>query len=210
MNRASAEHARIDAVEWAVAGRPMPGEIVSGDLHIVIPTVKGALIGVIDGLGHGPEAAAAAHQVMPVLSQLSDASIGELIHRCHRALLKTRGVVLSLVSIDAGRSALTWLGVGNVEGALLRANPSAEPPRESLSMRGGVVGFQLPPLRETTLPIERGDVLVLATDGIANGFLTEVSSHRDPQDIADRILAHHAKATDDALALVVRYVGTVP
>ena len=44
---------RRHAIEWSVASRALPGQSVSGDLHVVVPTADGALIGVIDGLGHG-------------------------------------------------------------------------------------------------------------------------------------------------------------
>jgi len=60
---------RKDAIEWSVASRARPGEAVSGDLHVVVPTRDGALLGVIDGLGHGEEATAAARMAAIVLEQ---------------------------------------------------------------------------------------------------------------------------------------------
>jgi hypothetical protein len=100
---------------------------------------------------------------------------------------------------------MTWLGVGNVEGILLRADPEAQPRREWLMLRGGLVGFDLPRLRPATLRISDGDTLCFATDGIQNGFAEELSVHEVPQRIADRILTRCAKGTDDALVLVARY-----
>ena len=47
-------------IEWAVATQPLPGPSVSGDLHLVEPFAHGALVAVVDGLGHGDEATAAA------------------------------------------------------------------------------------------------------------------------------------------------------
>ena len=46
---------------------------------------------------------------------------------------------------------MTWLGVGNVDGFLLRADNQTKPAHESLFLRGGVVGYQLPSLRPSTL-----------------------------------------------------------
>jgi len=48
---------------------------------------------------------------------------------------------------------------------------------------------------------------VFASDGIATGFLSDVSAKEDPQRLADQILARHGKGTDDALVLVARYIG---
>src|SRR5437867_365164 len=47
-------------VHWAVATLALEGERESGDLHLVQPVTDGVLIAVVDGLGHGEEAAAAA------------------------------------------------------------------------------------------------------------------------------------------------------
>ena len=52
-----------------------------------------------------------------------------------------------------------------------------------------------------------GDTLILSTDGIRSGFAASVTSAEAPQVIADRVLAGYAKGTDDALVLVVRYLG---
>ena len=70
-------------------------------------------------------------------------------------------------------------------------------------MRGGIVGYQLPQLAPRRLPVSQGDTLVLATDGIRHGFRAEVNA-RDPQVIADAVLANWSKTTDDACVAVSR------
>jgi hypothetical protein len=135
------------------------------------------------------------------------------MQRCHGALQKTRGVVLSLASIDAGTNLMTWLGVGNVDGTLYRVgltDRSGRPERESIPHRGGVVGYQMPALRVTVLPIARGDTLVFATDGINSDCCDESPLGRAPQEAADRILERYARESDDALVLVARYLGRAP
>src|SRR4051812_16934568 len=47
-------------LEWAVAGRALSGQLESGDAGLVVALARGTLLAVIDGLGHGSEAAAAA------------------------------------------------------------------------------------------------------------------------------------------------------
>jgi len=42
--------------------------------------------------------------------------------------------------------------------------------QESLLLRAGVVGSQLPALQATVLPIARGDALFFATDGVRSDF----------------------------------------
>jgi serine/threonine protein phosphatase PrpC len=77
-------------------------------------------------------------------------------------------------------------------------------------LRGGVVGYQLPTLRASILPVTWGDVLILATDGIRSGLVEDVTLSHRPQRIAEQILARRAKGTDDALVLVARYLGHEP
>jgi hypothetical protein len=207
--------AALHLVEWGVAARTLAGQAESGDLHLVAAFPGGILIAVVDGLGHGPEAAVAARVAAATLRDHADAAPVDLVQRCHAALQRTRGVVLSLASIDAATASMSWLGVGNVDGTLYRADPAGSPPRESLAHRGGVVGYQLPPLRATTHRIARGDVLVLATDGISDGIHGGPPPggpppEWQPQAAADHIVERFGKQTDDALVLVARYVGASP
>jgi hypothetical protein len=51
------EHANRQLLEWGIAKRSRLGETTVGDLSLVTHVSNGALLTVIDGLGHGPEAA---------------------------------------------------------------------------------------------------------------------------------------------------------
>jgi hypothetical protein len=104
---------------------------------------------------------------------------------------------------------MSWLGVGNVEGVLFRADAEAERPHEELICRPGIVGYRMPVLRERVLPVQPGDVIVFATDGIDGRFcVVETPTQRDPGDVADEILREHAKEMDDALVVVACYRGS--
>ena len=69
------------------------------------------------------------------------------------------------------------------------------------------MGDKLPPLYAGVVPVNPGDLLILATDGIAAGFETELHLAQSPGRIADAILNRHFKGTDDALVFVGRYLG---
>jgi negative regulator of sigma-B (phosphoserine phosphatase) len=209
MNPAAKVCAFTPPIAWGYAGRPLDGQTESGDLHLVEPFPGGVLVAVLDGLGHGPEAALASQKAVATLRDNLGEPVTVLVERCHAALRKTRGVVLSLASIETQGHDVTWLSVGNVDGTLHHAGPRQQP-REALPHRGGVVGYQLPPLRATTLPFAPGDTLVFATDGIASTHASESAVGWDPQDAADHILRIYGKNTDDALVVVVRNVGDRP
>ena len=194
-------------VHWGVATLALEGQTESGDLHLVLPVKDGALVAVVDGLGHGEEAAAAARLAVTTLERYPDEAPLSLLQRCHVALKGSRGVVMSLARFDAPRGTMTWLGVGNVEGVLHHADWSERSARASLITRGGIVGSEVPAVQAAVIPVGPGDTLVFATDGVGSGFLSDVSGRENPQRLADQILARHGKGKDDALVLVARYLG---
>lgn len=193
-------------IEWAWAGFALEGD-ASGDVHVVAEFGDGVLVGVIDGLGHGVEAAAAARAAAGVLAASAGEPLDALVARCHEALRGTRGAVMSIASLEVRARRMTWAGIGNVEAFLARGGARARGRDASIGLQGGIVGYHLPTLRASTVPISPGDVLTMATDGIRSGFADEVSPRGSPRDIADAILARHARGTDDALVLVARIVG---
>jgi len=193
--------------EWGVAARSLPDQTVSGDMHLVNPFAGGLLLAAVDGLGHGEEAAAAAQTAIKVLAAYPAEGVVSLIKRCHSALKSTRGAVMTLASVHGVDGTMSWLGVGNVESVLLRADAHASPASQSVLLRNGLVGYQLPALQASLVPIAPGDLLIFATDGIRFGFTQELVPTDPPQLMADHILNRFFKGTDDALVLVVRYLG---
>jgi len=201
---------RPPSLEWGIASRPMPGEIESGDQYVVEPLPGGVLLAVVDRLGHGPHAAAAAENAVAILRAHAQEPLVPLVKRCHEALRRTNGVVMTLAAFHSGDNVLTWLGVGNVEGLVVRSDVLARPARNTVLQRGGVVGYQLPPLQTSVLAVGPGDLLIFATDGVRGGFADGLDPARPPQEIAEEVLASHAKSNDDALVLVARFGGKAP
>lgn len=185
----------------------LPGQGESGDRHLVCCAGDGILIAAIDGIGHGEEAANAAEAAISILKASPDEPVISLLERCHEGLRSTRGVVLSLASIDPKHGMMTWVGVGNVQGVLMRAGAKQGRVEEVLLLRAGVVGSQLPALQAAVLPIAKGDTLVFVTDGIRSEFVEGLSPLESPQRAADKILKQHSRGNDDALVLVLRLTG---
>lgn len=201
-----AVRAAAGRVEWAVASAAIAGESQSGDAHVVRSVGPRVLLAVLDGLGHGAEAAAAAQLAVHSLETAIAVSVITLVRDCHQALRGTRGVVMNLACFDAGEETLSWMGIGNVAGVLFRADTTAVPRRESILQRGGLVGARLPLLRASVTAIRPGDVLVFATDGVDPGFAFRHPIAGEPAArLAERILTVHGRDTDDALVMVARF-----
>ena len=193
-------------IDWAVAAQTLAGQTESGDQHWVKVCAAQALVAVVDGVGHGNEAAQASRSAIATLQQFAGESPLALFERCHQQLRSTRGVVMSLAVFSASDNTMTWLGVGNVEGVMLHPQVHAPPRQESLLLRPGILGVRLPRLTASVIPVSAGDVLIFATDGLREGFEAHSNLRDSPQQIADRILDQYGRETDDALVLVARYL----
>ena len=197
-------------VEWSIASRRRPGEETSGDVAVVRLLAEGALVVAIDGLGHGGEAARAARTAADVVRANPTPDLVTLLQACHVGLRGTRGAAISLAFLFAAHGGVTWLGVGSVEGRVLSGDPWARRPKGSLALAAGIPGHELSPVTAASLDVTPGDVLVLATDGIAAGFADALDTSGSTQAISNRILADHGQRPDDALVVAVRYLGERP
>jgi phosphoserine phosphatase RsbX len=204
------EEGWLGPIEWAAVGRPRPGEQVSGDRSIAVGAGAGAaLFGVVDGLGHGAHAATAATCAVDVLDRTPGEPLDDLLQLCHRSLTETRGAAITLARINFESGALSWIGVGNVAANLIAKRPGGPEVRSSVRLAGGIVGFRLPEgTAPQDIPINPGDLVVIASDGISDGYLDTVDFSASASVIAEHILATHGRETDDALVLAARHRGS--
>jgi phosphoserine phosphatase RsbX len=195
------------SLERGMAGLAHEGEVRSGDVAVFAPSARGGLVAAIDGLGHGDDANAAAEAAAAILREHPDEPPQAVLKRCHEALRRTRGAVMTLAWFDVAAGTLEWTGVGNVEARLLRASAGADERLASPVVLGGVVGYNLPTARMGRVGLERGDAVVMATDGVRADYSLSLEPGVPAQELAERVLARHGKGTDDALAVAVRYLG---
>jgi serine phosphatase RsbU (regulator of sigma subunit) len=199
------------SIEWAAVGRALQPSARSGDLHAVHLFDGGALVAAIDGLGHGEEAAYASQLAEQTLRADPSATLEALVERCHAKLKGTRGAVMSLARLDDGAREMTWTGVGNVEGVLLRADLRASPTRHTLVSLAGVVGGAgSVRFRPSTLKLVPGDTLLFATDGVRPDFGRDANPLAAPETAAQSVLERWGRDDDDALVVVARWWSEVP
>lgn len=182
----------------AAATQRFPGEAVSGDAWTVEWSDNGYRLTVIDGLGHGPEAAEAAVLAKRTLESHPDLEPIAALMACHHAMEHTRGAAILTAQIDLTSHRLTYAGVGNVEGRLCLA----ERDHHLVSFRG-IVGKMVERVRAFTLDLPDSWMLIVHTDGISARFDTPALGSGDGQALAHRILESWGRATDDATIVVV-------
>lgn len=193
--------------QWGVSSLNYRGETQSGDKWVVTEFEGGALVALIDALGHGSQAALVAEIAARTLEQNARGTLTALIERCHADLRVTRGAAISAALFDWRLKTMTWLGVGNVEGIIVRTNSGTERHTTSLLVQGGVVGDRLPELQTSVFPLADDTTLIMATDGVRRDFADAPPVALEPQRFAQRILDMYAKRDDDATVLVFRCNG---
>ncbi|MEU1980548.1 SpoIIE family protein phosphatase [Nocardia sp. NPDC019395] len=197
----------IGRIEWAMAGRALPGQDVSGDRCVVLDTGTGSvLFAVLDGLGHGAAAAAAVDRASRVLAENRAEPLDVLMVLCHRAMSDTRGAAVTLALFSTQEA--QWLGVGNVDSLVLTAGPTGPQVSATVLQSGGIVGYRLPPtLQPQSVTVRPGDLLLMSTDGVAVEPGAGIDLAKSTADIARELVDRHAKDSDDALVLAARVRG---
>jgi negative regulator of sigma-B (phosphoserine phosphatase) len=179
---------------------PATNETHCGDAFCVVEREHHSLVAVIDGLGHGSNAAEASQLAVAHIQANVDDPLLQLLEGLHQALRKTRGAVISLARIEHDAGEVFHAGIGNVETRLVGSDKVNRP-----IVVKGIVGYQW---RKPTLDryaFEHGDLLVMHTDGISDGFELRPSSRNlEPGNLATQLHAAHAKPADDQTLVVVR------
>lgn len=182
-----------------VATRPHPRESVNGDrVHL---EQHGAIhrIALIDGLGHGPDAAAAAERAVETLAAIPDADVPGSIRACHEALRGTRGAALSIIRIDLDAGRLTFAGLGNVEGVLV--SPEG---KHLLMPQRGIAGAVAPLIREREADLPDSFILMMCTDGLRSRARSDLrfGAIVSAEALANELLTAWGRAVDDAAVVV--------
>jgi len=191
-------------MEFGVVTRPHPAYQANGDAYIIERRGESVLVGIVDGLGHGPDAAAASQRAVEVLSGDNGTNLADLLRRCHHALHHSRGAAMALARIDLDQGRLTYGGVGNIEERLIGTTTTR------LISYNGIVGSILPHFQLFEFSFQPDDLVLMHSDGISARFdLKHYPQVRTQpvQLIAEAIARDWSRPHDDATIIVGRYVG---
>jgi anti-sigma regulatory factor (Ser/Thr protein kinase) len=181
---------------------PAPGEVECGDAWSVERRPGSVTVLVVDGLGHGPDAAAAAREAVRAF----DATPGTLpvprVEALNAALRATRGAAMAVAHIDAARKMVRFSGLGNITAAIHR-----EDSVRHLVSHHGTAGHGTRRIEEYTYPWDDQSVLVMHSDGItARHDLAAYPGllQRHPGLVAGVLYRDFARGRDDATVVVAR------
>jgi anti-sigma regulatory factor (Ser/Thr protein kinase) len=190
------------AGEVGVVCVPKPGQLVCGDAWGVEERAGRVRVLVADGLGHGPEAAAAAAAAVRAFRADAAAEPVPLMQTVHAALRPTRGAAVAVAEIDPAAGLLRFCGVGNVAGVILSGGAS-----RSVVSHNGTLGYEARKFQQFDYPFPPGSVLVLHSDGLASQWRIEPTSGltaRDPALVAGVLYRDFRRGRDDVTVVAAR------
>ena len=185
-----------------VAIAPYPGERVSGDNWSWRASSHGPTIMLVDGSGHGVEAARAAEIAVRTFSENADAACEVVVERIHRALAPTRGGAVAVARIDAAAGVVRFVGLGNVSAVLVSAGKT----RHMVS-HNGTAGHVAPRIREFTYDFTGEPMVILHSDGLTSRWNLAAYpglAGQHPSLIAGVLLRDHRRERDDAAVVIMR------
>ncbi|HKQ93475.1 MAG TPA: ATP-binding SpoIIE family protein phosphatase [Blastocatellia bacterium] len=179
----------------------MPGEVACGDAWAVEWRDGHCVILVADGLGHGPDAAAAAMAAVNALRTHPQLAPAALIEFAHGALRSTRGAALAVADIDLAQE-VRYAGIGNIA-SMVRAPDGA---RHMVSY-AGIVGHEVRKIQEFVYPWSQDSLLVMHSDGLATHWNLDQYpglAGRHPSLIAGVLYRDFARGRDDVAVVVAK------
>lgn len=183
-------------VDVGVAQRSMVGQSVCGDGYVILDGPP-LLVGVVDGLGHGPEAADAANAFCTYLRDHVPDSVDRALRGADRAMASTRGGMGAVIRVDTKRRRLWYGAVGNI-GIQGRGSDAIRPISTS-----GILGKSARKVRVFEYQLTAPHTLYIYSDGISSRFDPGGLRGLSPQRAADALLRDFGKSHDDATVVVL-------
>ena len=197
--KASAHRATLAA---GVVCAEKPGEPVCGDSWMVMQG-RGRLIAlVVDGLGHGLDAATAARAAVEAVRSKAHLDAPALMDAVHGALRPTRGAAAALAMLQPESELCSFCGIGNISASIRTAGVS-----RAMVSHNGTLGHQVRKIQEFQYPFPKGSLLLMHSDGLATHW--DLASYpgieaRHPALVAAALYRDHSRGRDDVTVLTVR------
>lgn len=188
-------------VEVGALWTALAGEEACGDGWAVLCGAGGATVLASDGLGHGPNAAAASNAAIDALAARGPLGAGAMVQAAHDAMRSTRGAALAAARIDFASDELHFAGVGNIAGIVI------DDGRRALVSHNGIVGHNMRKVQEFSVPFPPNAMCILCSDGLHTQW--DLNKYpglqgRSPALIAAILMRDYVRGRDDAMVLVVR------
>ena len=181
---------------------PRSGETVCGDAWALGRTAERVVLIVADGLGHGPDAAAASMEAIRVFRKSLSLPPADILAEIHSALRSTRGAAVAVAALDPELKEIRYAGVGNIAGSIVSATDA-----RSMVSHNGTVGHEVRKIQEFQYDWPAGALVVMQSDGLQTHWRLDRYPGlvaRDPALITGVLYRDFARGRDDVTVLAVR------
>jgi anti-sigma regulatory factor (Ser/Thr protein kinase) len=195
-------------LEIGVVCLPLEPDTPCGDGWEVIRLPGRTVILVIDGLGHGPEAAKVKTEAINCFRKNPTDEPGEILRNLHAALKSTRGGVAAVAAINEESGRVTYAGAGNISGRIITG-----PAAQKMISLNGTVGYEIRKIQEFSYPWKEGALLVMYSDGLSIQWDLENYPglrKKHPALIAGVLYRYYTRGTDDVTVLVINPAWVKP
>jgi anti-sigma regulatory factor (Ser/Thr protein kinase) len=189
---------------WGGVSRPAPHEFRCGDGWRVAERKGEFTLMMVDGLGHGVEAAAATDEACDVFDTDPFAPLPTILQNAGVRLQRTRGGAMAAVRVDGPNRVVKFVGVGNIA-AHLRAR--GEEAGRGLVSHNGIVGGDVRKIQEFSYDCPEDGLLVVHSDGLQSRWNLKPYAGliaRHPAVIASILYRDFTRGRDDVTVAVVR------
>jgi anti-sigma regulatory factor (Ser/Thr protein kinase) len=192
---------RAQPAGLGVVSLPKPGEIQCGDGWLVTGPATRRVVVVVDGLGHGSEAAVAARAALAAAARQADRAPADIISAMDGALRPTRGAAACVAVLEQERGVCTFCGIGNIA-ASIHANGASR----SMVSHNGILGHQVRKVQEFSYPFPGDALCVLHSDGMATRWNLEAYpgiNRRHPALVAGVLYRDFRRGRDDVTVVAL-------
>ena len=196
--RARAAEPRTDGVVCTA----IQGERACGDGWLVVHGDSRTLAVIVDGLGHGIEAAKAADEALRIVREHVDAAPAAIIQAAHGALRATRGAAMAVADLRPASGEVRFAGVGNIAGSIVGRDGT-----KSMASHNGTVGHSMTKVQEFSYAYPADACVIMHSDGIQTRWRLDAYPGlqlRHPALVAGVLHRDFLRGRDDATVLALR------
>ena len=178
---------------------PRPGEQNCGDGFAAFHTEEHSSLFVVDGLGHGDEAAKAAALAVATFSKDPFVDSVTIAQAIHGQLAGTRGAAMALIQIDYLKNQVSFVGVGNISCRIHTRFAS-----KGCVSSPGIVGSKMGSLKQYDYDWGPDARLLAYSDGIKSSAQLGELLAKSAVLAAGEIYRDYNRATDDTTVVVAK------
>ena len=188
-------------LRFGVSQHSLHDDPACGDTWALALTEQGIAALVIDGLGHGEDAAQAARAGADVFEAAPFADLQVTIGAMHQAMTGTRGGAVALARYERAQRRFSFAGIGNISASLIEGTRS-----QGLASHPGIVGGHYRKVHVFDYAEPSARWLILHSDGLQSRWnLNDYPGlvHCHPAVIAAVLHRDFCRGRDDVTVLII-------